>query len=290
MNTGEAAESRSRFEIHLAATLGPPEAAAARDNGGRRGATPRWRPDICPHSALYSARMHRRLRMTLAAVLGLLCACGSSASPNPPASPSPTPAPATAAPTPAPGPDTQQVDVVAAGVGVYQITTIPVAVVHNLATRHAATSVQVRFAVLNSAGKPIGGADANIPFIAPGQTTGIAARVEQSGSGLRATATVLGAQWIAASPTPPLTVDRTTYTCGTCRPGPGYGTAAGTLHAAVGVTVSQVTLTAVCYEGAAITGGLTSVETVTALPKPVQEPVIINAVPTRCDMYASPGS
>jgi hypothetical protein len=287
---GEAAESTSRFDIHLAAALVPSEAVAAQEKGGRRGATQRWRPDICRHGALYSARMHGRLRATLAVAVGLLCACGSTASPTPSATPSPTPPPATAAPTPPPGPETQRVDVVATGVGVYELTTIPVAVVHNLATRSAATSVQVRFAVLNSAGKPIGGADANIPFIAPGQTTGIAARIEQSGSGLRATATVLGAQWIAANPTPPLTVDGTGYTCGTCRPGPGYGTAAGTLHAAVGVTVSSVTLTAVCYAGDAITGGDTSPETVTALPKPVQEPVIISAVPTRCDMYASPGS
>jgi hypothetical protein len=184
----------------------------------------------------------------------------------------------------------QQVQVVAAGVGVYQLTTIPVAVVRNLAGGHAATSVQVRFAVLDSAGRPVGGADATIPFIAPGQTMGIAARVEQSGSGLRATATVLGAQWTPAAAVAPLTVTGTTYTCGTCRPGPGYGTAAGTLTAAPGVTVSSITLTAVCYEGDAITGGDTSVETVTALPKPVQEPVIISAVPTRCDLYAAPGS
>lgn len=223
-----------------------------------------------------------------AATLALLCACG----PSPAASPTPAPprVTATAAPTSPPGPEVQRVDVVASGAGVYQITTIPVALVRNLATRHAATAVQVRFALLDAAGKPVGGADATLPFIAPGQTMAIAARVEQSGSGLRATATVLGAQWTAAAAVAPLTVDGTTYACGTCRPGPGYGTTAGTLRAAPGVTVSTVTLTAVCYDGGAITGGDTSIETVTTLPRPVQEPVIVSAVPTRCDLYAAPGS
>jgi hypothetical protein len=223
-----------------------------------------------------------------AATLAMLCACGSS--PAASSTPAPPGATATAAPTAPPGPEVQRVDVVASGAGVYQITTIPVALVRNVATRHAATAVQVRFAVLDPAGKPVGGADATIPFIAPGQTMAIAARVEQSGSGLRATATVLGAQWTPAAAVAPLTVDGTTYACGTCRPGPGYGTAAGTLHAAPGVTVSTVTLTAVCYEGDAITGGATSVETVAALPRPVQEPAIVSAVPTRCDLYAAPGS
>jgi hypothetical protein len=232
--------------------------------------------------------MPRRLLAVPAATLALLCACGSSPAASPtPAPPRPS---ATAPPTAPPGPEVQRVDVVASGVGVYQITTIPVALVRNVATRHAATSVQVRFAVLDSAGHPVGGADASIPFIAPGQTMAIAARVEQSGSGLRATATVLGAQWTAAGPVAPLTVDGTTYACGTCRPGPGYGTAAGTLHAAPGVTVSNIILTSVCYEGDAITGGASSVETVTALPRPVQEPAIVSAVPTRCELYAAPGS
>jgi hypothetical protein len=223
-----------------------------------------------------------------AATLALLSACGSS----PAASPTPVPptATATAAPTAPSGPEVQRVDVVASGVGVYQITTIPVALVRNVAARHAATAVQVRFAVLDPAGKPVGGADATIPFIAPGQTMAIAARVEQSGSGLQATATVLGAQWTPAAAVAPLTVNGTTYACGTCRPGPGYGTAAGTLRAAPGVAVSSVTLTAVCYDGDTITGGVTSIETVTTLPRPVQEPVIISAVPTRCELYAAPGS
>jgi hypothetical protein len=232
--------------------------------------------------------MPRPLSAVVVTVLAVLCACGS----NPASTPSPTPPPTpTPAPTPTltPGPDTERVDVTATGIGVYELTTIPVAVVHNVAGHHAATQVTVRFAVFSSAGRPIGGADAVIPVVAPGQTMGIAARIEQSGSGLRATASVIGAQWIDATPIAPLTVTRGTYTCGTCRPGPGYGTATGTLTAAAGITVSDVTLTAVCYVGGAITGGDTSTDTVTTLPKQVSVPVIISNVPDRCDLYASPG-
>ena len=232
--------------------------------------------------------MPRPLRAVLVAVLAALCACGST----PASTPSPTPSPApTAAPTPSPtpGPDTERVDVIATGIGVYELTTIPVAVVHNVAAHHAATQVTVRFAVLSSTGRPIGGADAVIPIVAPGQAMGIAARIEQSGSGLRATASVIGEQWIDATPIAPLTVTGGAYTCGTCRPGPGYGTATGTMTAAAGITVSDVTLTAVCYVGGAITGGDTSTDTVTTLPKRVSVPVIISNVPDRCDLYASPG-
>ena len=232
--------------------------------------------------------MSRPLSAVLVTVVAVLGACGSSpaATPSPTPPPTPTPAPT---PTATPGPDTERVDVTATGIGVYELTTIPVAVVHNAAARHAATQVTVRFAVFSSAGKPIGGADAVIPLVAPGQTMAIAARIEQSGSGLRATASVIGAQWIDATPVPPLTVGGVTYQCGTCRPGPGYGTAVGTMRAAPGIVVAGVTLTAVCYAGGAITGGVTSTDTVTTLPKQVQVPVIISNVPDRCEIYASPG-
>jgi hypothetical protein len=287
-------ESFRRFDIHLAAALGPPEAAAAAQEKRRASGRHRWwRPDISARPGRYSGPMltARRLPALLLVVLALAAAaCGSTPSPTPRPSPTPVPTPTpTPRPTIPPGPEVQQVQVVAAGVGVYQITTIPVAVVRNLAGGHAATSVQVRFAVFNTANQPVGGTDVNIPYIAPGQTMAIAGRIEQSGN-LHASASVIGAQWTAASPGDPLSVGGVTYTCGTCRPGPGYGTAAGTLSAAVGVSVSSLTLTGVCYAGNRIVGGDTSAETVTTLPKPIQEPVIISEVPDRCEIYASPGS
>jgi hypothetical protein len=232
--------------------------------------------------------MSRFPAAALLTLIGLLCACGSNgtatASPTVAATPTPSPTP-----TPTPGPDTERVDVVATGIGVYELTTIPVALVHNAAARHAATQVTVRFAVFSSTGRPVGGADAVIPLVAPGQTMGIAARIEQSGSGLRASASVIGAQWVDAGPLAPLTVSKVTYQCGTCRPGAGYGTAVGTMTAAPGIVVTDVTLTAVCYVGAAITGGVTSTDTVSTLPKQVQVPVIVSNVPDRCEIYASPG-
>jgi hypothetical protein len=230
----------------------------------------------------------RPLRAGLAAATALLAACGST-----PAGPSPTPAPATASPTPAPtpGPDTERVDLVGSGVGVYLLTTIPIAVLHNAARLHAATTVRVRFTVLDAAGHPREAAEGDVPFIAPGQTMAVAARVEDRGSGLRVTATVLDAQWTTAGPTPPLTVQGAAYTCGSCGPGPGYGTVAGTLRAAPGVTVSSVTLTAVCDDAqGGIVGGGTSSVSVTTLPRPVEEPVIVSAAPARCELYASPGA
>lgn len=281
----------SSFTWRLA--LGPREVASEALATGRAvGASPRgWRPDICPSGGLYSGRVHPLLRTVVAAALLLLCGCGSSPSPTPtPVPATPTPAPT---PTATPGPDTEQISVLQAGVGVYLLTTIPVAVVHNDAHAHAATNVDVRFAVFNPAGKPVGGTDADIPYLAPGQTMGIGGRLDQSGSGLRATAMVIGEQWaVATSSTPPLTISGTSYAagnCGSCSSGAGYGTATGTLSAAPGTTVGTVTITAVCYRGGAITGGGSDIKAVMALPRQVQEPVINSTPPTRCDLYASPG-
>ena len=177
---------------------------------------------------------------------------------------------------------------VASGVGVYLLTVIPVAVLHNAARAHAATTVQVRFTVLDAAGHPRETADAVVPIIAPGQTMAIAGRVEDRGD-LRATAAVLGAQWQSANPVSPLSVQAVTYRCGGCAAGPGYGTASGTLTAAPGVSVSSVVLTGVCYDArGGIVGGDTSQVSVTRLPSPVEEPVIVSAAPARCELYASP--
>jgi hypothetical protein len=233
--------------------------------------------------------MTTALRSMLAAAVIALTACGSSPS-------IPSPAPTTAAPaasTPAPttaAPDTDRVDVVASGIGVYLLTVIPVAVLHNAARSHAATTVQVRFTVLDTAGHPREATVVDVPLIAPGQTMAIAGRVEDRGT-LRATAAVVGAQWESAGPTPPLTVQGSRYACGSCGTGPGYGTASGTLTAAPGLSVSSVLLTAVCVDArGGIVGGDTSQLSVTALPRQVQEPVIVSVPPARCDLYASPAS
>lgn len=234
--------------------------------------------------------MHRDPRAVVIALAALLCGCGSSG-PAATSTPATTPVPTPTA-TPTPGPDTLGVDVLASGVGVYLLTTIPVAVVHNVATAHAATTVQVRFAVFDSAGRPVGGADALIPYLAPGQTMGIGAQIHLSGSGLRASASILGAQWTPAGPTPPVTFGPSSYAagpCGSCPSGPGYGTASATLSAAPGATVSNVTVTVVCYRGAAIIGGGSDVKAVIALPQPLQEAVVVTTAPDRCVMYASPG-
>jgi hypothetical protein len=84
-------------------------------------------------------------------------------------------------------------------------------------------------------------------------------------------------------------VNGTTYSCGNCGRGPGYGTAAGTLQAAPGVVVSTLTVTGICYAGGALDGGFTDVDKFTTPPHTAQEVVIVNEPPTRCDLYASPG-
>src|SRR5207237_423219 len=78
--------------------------------------------------------------------------CGAPSTPTSSATPT---AVATATATPAP-PDTDTVTVVTTGVGTWQLVTIPVALLHNDATRHGAEEVVVHFSTRSAAGRARG--------------------------------------------------------------------------------------------------------------------------------------
>lgn len=204
--------------------------------------------------------------------------------------PSPTPVTTVAAPspTPTPAPDDLVVSVVASGLGAYEETTVPVAVLRNGATAHAAQGVTVHFAVSTAAGRPALAADAHVAMILPGQTLAAAARLDLRGSGDKVAVTVTAvASWPPASPgsDPRLaaTVHCRTASCA------GFGDVLGTLP--VPLRGMPVTAVAVCRSASAsIIGG----DTVPFDPAPsdgaIDVAVILSSAPASCELYATAGA
>ncbi|HEY7926223.1 MAG TPA: hypothetical protein VIG86_02245 [Candidatus Dormibacteraeota bacterium] len=115
--------------------------------------------------------MRRPLACLLAAVATAVSACASA----PVTTPSPTAPPAvrpTATPTPAP--DTERVVVVSEGLGVYQAVVVPVAVLHNAATRTGVSGLVVHF-LPTRGGVALTPLDSPAVTLYPGQTLAVTA-------------------------------------------------------------------------------------------------------------------
>jgi hypothetical protein len=117
--------------------------------------------------------MRRLLACFVVAMAVVLGACGSPAvttpAPTAPRTASPTPTP-----TPAPAPDTERVDVVSKGLGVYQAVVVPVAVLHNAATRTGVSGVVVHF-VPTRGGRALTQLDSPGVTLYPGETLAVTA-------------------------------------------------------------------------------------------------------------------
>ena len=233
--------------------------------------------------------MARCSRWLLLPALAVLAGCGTPGSSSSSATPSPTPVTtaATLSPTPTSVPDTLVVSVVASGLGAYEETTVPVAVLHNGAAAHAAQGVTVHFAVSTAAGRPALAVDAHVGMILPGQTLAAAARLDLRGTGDTVAVTVTAvASWPqagpGADPRVPATVHCRTASCA------GYGDVVGTLPPPLrGMPVIGV---AVCRTAAGtIIGG----NTVPFNPAPadgsVDVAVILSSAPASCELYATAG-
>jgi hypothetical protein len=117
--------------------------------------------------------MRRLIGCMLAAVAVGLGACGSPAVPTPLPTPPPTATP-TPTPTPTPAPDVQRVDVVSKGIGVYQAVVVPVAVLHNAASRTGVSGLIVHF-VLTRGGRALTPLDSPAVTLYPGETLAVTA-------------------------------------------------------------------------------------------------------------------
>lgn len=230
----------------------------------------------------------KRWATVLAATAGLT-ACGSPSTPAPShtATPAPTP-PATPAP-----PDTESVTVVTTGVGTWQLVTIPVAVLHDDATRHGAEEVVVHFTTHASGGQALGSLDSEAVNLAPGQTLAVAADCTDGCNGAAGTAaTVSVGMWTAAIG-PSFSAAGVAYRCGTgaCGGGHGEGDVTGSLAAASVRQGAAVVTFAACFgpRGAIIGGGVDETEWPGGASAAFDVPVIVNRQPASCQLGASTG-
>lgn len=185
----------------------------------------------------------------------VMLSCGSM--------PAPTAAPRTATPSAAPTAtattsepaEQQRIDIVTTGVGTWQLVTVPVAVVHNAATRSVASGVFVHLT-------PTRGGRALTPLLTPaltlypGQTLVVAANCTDTCVGADGvSATVTGGAWAAATAAP-LTATAGRVTCTLSCTGHGQWDVPVTVGSPGLVQNEQVELFAACSNAAGtIIGG-----------------------------------
>ena len=161
--------------------------------------------------------MRRLLACLVVAMAVVLGACGSpavtTAAPTPPRTATPAPTP-----TPTPAPDTERVDVVSKGLGVYQAVVVPVAVLHNAATRTGVSGVVVHF-VPTRAGRALTQLDSPAVTLYPGETLAVTADCTDSCNSAGTArdpdglaVTVRAGTW-AALPGGALTTGAVSFTC-----------------------------------------------------------------------------
>ena len=156
--------------------------------------------------------------LLLGALAAAAVACGSSptVTPTPTPTPSHTPTP-TAQPTPT-APDNQSVDVVSSGFGVYQAVVVPVAVLHNAASRTGVSGVSVHFAP-SRGGVALPALDSPAVTLYPGETLAVTADCTDACNNTGTTrdpdglkVSVVGGTW-KALPGSPLASSAVSFAC-----------------------------------------------------------------------------
>ena len=242
--------------------------------------------------------MVRALALAALAVAVTSCAGTSgrsgSGSPSPRASPTapattsaaPTATPGT--PTPSPAADTDQIEVVASGIGAHDLQVVPVAVLRNLATSHTARGVMVAFTV-QLAGSSYSLTAAPVS-LAPGETLADAALCTDACDGATGTdVAVTVAGWISGT-RPVLSATSGSYTCGaSCSGGSGYqGDVTASLSGSP-TAGALVNLYAVCWgsSGAVVGGGLSETMWAGGTAVDASVPVLVSVQPASCQLYAT---
>jgi hypothetical protein len=223
------------------------------------------------------------------AATAALGACGTPSTPTP--SPTATPRP-TPSLTPAP-PDSESVSIVATGVGTWQLVTIPVAVLHDDATRHGAEEVVVHFITHGAGGQALGSLDSEAVNLVPGQTLAVAADCTDGCNGAASTAATVSVGMWTATIGPAFTATGVAYRCGTgsCGGGHGEGDVTGSLASPSVKQGAAVVAFAACFgpQGAIIGGGFDQTEWPGGAGAAFDVPVIVNRQPASCQLGASTG-
>ncbi len=236
-------------------------------------------------------RMARQRHPLAAACLVIasacLAACGST--PAASATPRPTPRPS---PTPAPPPDTETIQVTAAGVGAWQLVAVPVAMLHNTATRHGATGVVVHFTTLSANGRPQHSLDSVAVNIPPAATLIVTADcTDVCNDAASAAVTVDVGRWVESAGIG-FTTSAVSFSCTAGCGGKESGDVKTTLTAAGSVRPgAAVSVFADCVNGAGgiIGGGASHFMWPGGSSAPVSVSAIVNRTPAACNVSASTG-
>lgn len=221
--------------------------------------------------------------LPVACALALLCAaCGSASTAPPTATPvsSPTPSP-TATATPAP--DVHALALAASGLGVYQETTVPVALVHNQSTQESVSGATAHFDVLSPSGRVLLSTDVPIPPLAPDAEGAVAARLALSGYGNTVRVRLNGGTWSVGGQTSSTLAATVSCENRACPAGPQQ--AAATVTGSPPIT-GAFQAAAICVDRTGkVTGGGTDTGTGTAAHATV--PLILSAAAVSCQVTFS---
>ncbi|MBJ7608647.1 MAG: hypothetical protein JF887_04345 [Candidatus Dormibacteraeota bacterium] len=237
--------------------------------------------------------MRRLLLCLLATATAAGCGSPAVATPRPTQQPTPTPRP-----TPTPAPDTLRVDLVTTGLGAYMAVVVPVAILHNAASRTGVSGVIVHF-LPTRAGRPTTPLDSPAVTLYPGETLAVTADCTDtcnctgSCSNPEAVTVTVGAgTW---APIPGSAIDATGVNFA-CKNGCGGGRGQWDVSATVGSPQlsqgTRVDLFAWCVNASGAIVGGSPPDVLTSWPQaggslPVQVPAILSAPPSSCQVGAS---
>ena len=215
-------------------------------------------------------------------------ACGTTTT-SPPRPTATAKATVKATPT---APDVQRIDLGATGVGVYQLVTVPVVLIHNASTQHAALGLVAHFTPSRADNHPLDRLDSPPINLAPGESLAVAANcTDTCGGATHTDVTVSVASWGDVAKAPLISGGAGAYARGGGG-GAGFGEVSGSLSAATVPTGAAFSSIAVCYDAAgAIVGGGTnqSVWSVAGSAQPTSVSVIVSVQPSRCEVYGAVG-
>jgi hypothetical protein len=229
-------------------------------------------------------------RLLLVGLAVTVAGCTASVAPtratraSRPASHSP---PATTAPSPSPGPE--QISVVAAGVGDYDLQAIPVALLRNLSSTESARAVTTHFGVHHPGG--VYQLDGPPVTLGPGQTLAVAALCTDSCEGATSVDVAVSVASWGAGGVPAFAAATGTFQCGSpCRGRGGFqGDAAGALSGDV-ASGALVDVFAACTtpSGAIVGGGqMQRLWPGGTQAVPVSVPVLVSVQPNSCEIYGA---
>ena len=226
--------------------------------------------------------------LRVAAVLLVLggAACGGVTNPSPTARPATPTASVAPTPTATPAPDTDRVDVVSAGVGTWQLVTVPVAVVHSAATHSMVSGLLVHLTPTRG-GRPLTPTVTPALILYPGESLVVAANCTDTCTGADgATATVSGGTWGPVTGAPPSATTGAVHCTVSCQ-GHGQWDVPVTVAGSQLVQNEQVDLFAQCLTaaGTVLGGGQrTLLWPQSGGSLMLDIPVIVNAPPATCQV------